>query len=224
MTWYLRREWVDQEDGIENVTIHYTWSPPGGWPDWERNHNARMLVDAGGFPRRRWKVLRMPRGVWDEQGGGWSLEYRLHFFFEVWQQGRNWHTDLESQDIVYRDMEYVDNEGWVTHLCAYWSVYDWQAPVYSPMEDPRFPADSEFTSERYYAYQDKDRFSFFKSQMLGQLPLPHHWRSRIWAPRGAPVLQQFHMGHLYPPEETFETWLGPDGPSSPGGSHWVLHL
>jgi hypothetical protein len=94
----------------------------------------------------------MPRGVHDEHGGGLSLEYRLHYFFEVWQDGRNWHTDLESQDIVYRDMEYVDNEGWVTHLCVYWSVYDWQAPVYSPMEDPRFPADSEFTSERYYAY------------------------------------------------------------------------
>jgi hypothetical protein len=92
------------------------------------------------------------------------------------------------------------------------------------MEDPRFPSDSEFTSERYYAYQDKDRFSWGKSQMLDHLPLPHHWRSRIWAPRGAPVLQQFHIGHLYPPEETVETWLGPDGPSGPGGGHWVLHL
>jgi hypothetical protein len=120
VTWYLRREWVDQEDGIENVTIHYTWSPPGGWPDWERNHNARMLVDAGGFPRRRWKVLRMPRGVWDEQGGGWSLEYRLHFFFEVWQNGHNWHTDHATQDSDYRDKEYDDKEGWLTHLSADW--------------------------------------------------------------------------------------------------------
>src|SRR4030095_13315298 len=123
----------------------------------------------------------------------------------------------QTRAVCTRDMESVDNEGWVTHLCVYWSVYDWQAPVYSPMEDPRFPADSEFTSERYAASWDKGPSSYAKSQMLAQLPLPHHWRSRIWAPRGAPVLQQFHIGHLYPPEETFANWMGAERQSRPRG-------
>jgi hypothetical protein len=223
MRWYLRREWMDQEDGTENVMIHYTWTLPGDWPDWARDHNSRMLQDVGGFPRQRKKILAMPGGLPDGRGG-WSLEYRFHFFFEVWQHGRNWTTDLESEDIVYRDMDYVDAEGWITNICTYWAVYDWEAPIYSPMEDHRFPKDSEFTSERYYAYWDKDRYHYAKSQMLKEIPTPHYWQTRIWGPRGALIVQQFHIGRMYPPEEKYEAWFGPDGPTAPGGSHWVFQL
>ena len=88
-------------------------------------------------------VLRMPRDVWDIDNGWPTPEYRFHYYFEVFQHGNRWTTDLFSEDIVYRDLEYVDNTGWVTNICIYWSVGDWTAPVYSPMEDPRFPTDSE---------------------------------------------------------------------------------
>lgn len=220
MTWYLRREWIDQEDGIENVLIHYTWSLPGDWPVWERNHNVRVLLDAGGFPRRRKKVLSMPRGLWDD-AGNYTTDFRLHWFYEVFQHGRQWTTDLESADVVSRELEFYDDQNWVTHLCIYWSVYDWEAPIYSPMEDPRFPGDSDFRSTRYYEYEDKERFHYSKAQMLNALPTPHRWQARMWAPVGARVVQQYHIGRLYPPEERYETWLGPDGPSEPSGNYWV---
>jgi hypothetical protein len=47
----------------------------------------------------------------------------------------------------------------------------------------------------------------------------------MYGPRGADLVQQYHVGHMYPPEEQSETWLGPNGPSAPGGdNYWVHHL
>jgi hypothetical protein len=210
MGWYYPRSWIDREDGIEGVVIHYTWTPVGHWPDWGRHHESRVLADAGGFPRMRRKVLRMPARVYDESRGGAVPEYALHSFFEVHQDAR--------------ELEYVDSDGWITNICIYWGVNGWEAPVYSPMEDPRFPADSEFTSERYYSYWDKDRYHVTKFHMLQQLPLPHRWRARMWGPRGATLVQQYHVGRTYPEHEKFETWLGPDGPGEPNANYWVHPL
>jgi hypothetical protein len=92
------------------------------------------------------------------------------------------------------------------------------------MEDPRFPADSEFASIRYYGYWDKPRFHHAKAKMLEALPLPHVWRARIWGPRGSSVLQQYHIGRMYPEHEQREVFLGPDGPTHEFGSSWVYLL
>ena len=225
MSWYYPKGWTDQDDGIEQVLIHYACTPPGQWPDWSWGHDTRVLQDFGGFPRRRLKVLRMPREIWDMENGWPTPEYRFHYYFEVYQHGDRWTTDLFTEDIVYRDLEYADTSGWVTNICIYYAVGDWTAPVYSPMEEPRIPADSEFAATRYYSYQDKDRFHHEKYQMLYGLDLPHRFSSRMWGPRGGTLVQQYHIGRMYPPEEKSETWLGPNGPSAPGGDNcWVHHL
>ena len=63
MSWYYPKGWTDEQDGIDQVLIHYSCTPPGQWPDWSWSHDARVLQDFGGFPRQRLKVLRMPREV-----------------------------------------------------------------------------------------------------------------------------------------------------------------
>ncbi|MFP5345889.1 MAG: hypothetical protein ACLGIA_02500 [Actinomycetes bacterium] len=221
MSWYLVKDWVDQEDGIENVLIHYTTTPPGQYPDWGWGHETRVLQDMGGFPRRRAKVLKMPREVWDMQNGWPTPEFRLHYFYEVFQNGHRWTTDPVAEDIVYRDLEYDDESRLLTHICIYWGVGSFVAPVYSPMEDPRFPADSEFRSTRYYGYWDKERFHHEKARLLSYLDPPIRWRARMWGPRGSTIVQQYHVGRMWPPEAKAEGWLGPDGLTSEGGPHWV---
>jgi len=201
VSWYYPKGWTDQEDGVEQVLIHYACTPPGQWPDWSWGHGSRVLEDRGGFPRTRLKVLRMPREVWDMDNGWNTPEYRFHYYFEVYQNGHRWTTDLLSEDIVYRDLEYADNDGWATHICIYWSVGEWGAPVYSPMEDPRFPVDSEYRSTQYYSYQDKERFHHDKFHMLQAMERPHRWQARMYGPRGAELVQQFHIGRMYPPHE-----------------------
>src|SRR5205085_12322785 len=103
VSWYYPKGWTDQEDGVEHVLIHYVSTPPGQWPDWSWGHESRVLEDRGGFPRTRLRVIRMPREVWDLEHGYNTPEYRFHYYFEVFQNGHRWTTDLFSEDIVYRD-------------------------------------------------------------------------------------------------------------------------
>lgn len=224
MSWYLTKDWIDQEDGVERVVINYTFTPPGQYPDWTWGHESRELHDLGGFPRRRAKVLKMPREVWDMVNGWRSPQYRMHYFFEVFQNGTRWTTDPVTEEIVYRDLEYVDSDRTFTHICVYWAVGDWRAPVYSPMEDRRFPSDFEFSSVRYYGYGDKERFHYEKARLLDTLERPVRWHGRMWAPQGSTVLQQYHVGRLFPPQERAEAWLGPDGPCAAASSYWVHTL
>jgi hypothetical protein len=223
VSWYLRKEWVDQEDGIDLVVIHYAWTPLGHHPDWSWGHEWRPMQDAGGDPRRRVKVLTLPREVSDDSRGA-NREYAFHHFFEVYQNGHPWSTDTFTEEIVCRDLEFVDEHGWITNICIHWAVDDWTAPVFSPMEDPRFPMDSEFTSLRYYGYNDKPRYHEAKFHMMQHIPLPHYWRSTMWGPRGARLLQQYHVGRTFPEHESTEFFLGPNGPTQPTGDCWVHEL
>ena len=221
MSWYLRKEWIDQDDGIEGVVIHYTSSPRGRGVDFGHFHDSRPLQQAGGG--RRMKVLAMPRQVWTD-GAGWCDEYTFHYRFEVFAAG----AKLDHRALQRRHREprarIRDQDGAITNICIHWAVGDWMAPVYSPMEDPRFPADSEFASIRYYGYWDKPRYHQAKAAMMAQIPLPHLWRSRIWGPRGSTVVQQYHIGHMYPENEQAETFLGPDGRTTEFASSWTHQM
>lgn len=219
MTWYLKKTFDDPDDSVDAVQIHYMWTPLGHGPYWDGNHAVRWMHGKG----HREKILSMPTAVW--QDGGWNADgFALHHYFEVFGRHGRWSTDTFTEDIVSRELEFYDEYGGITNICIHWAVGDWEAPAFSPMEDPRFPADSEFASVRYYAYQDKDRYHATKAHMLQQIELPHRWRARMWGPRGATLVQQYHMGRMYPVEEQSEAFYGPDGITWAGGDHWVHHL
>lgn len=221
MSWYLRKEWVDQDERLDAVLLHYTWGPVGYGPDWGSLHEWRPLMASGGH---RFKVVSMPTSVWDDRHGGWNPFYAFHYYFEVFAGGGRWTTETFTDDIVSVELEFVDEPGLITNLCIYYAVNDWGAPSYSPMEDYRFPQDSEFTSLRYYGYQDKPRYHHAKYHMLQEIPTPHYWKGRMWGPRGARLVQQYHIGRMYPENEQGEFFYGPDGADHPAGSHWVHEL
>jgi hypothetical protein len=166
MTWYLTKTWTDPDDDVDAVQIHYMWTPVGDGAFFDGTHEVRWMTDAGGEPRRRTKVLSMPRAIWNR--GGWNDDgYALHHYFEVFGRHGRWTSDTFTEEIVVRDLEFVDDYGGITNICIHWAVGDWQAPAFSPMEDPRFPAESEFASVRYYGYQDKDRYHWAKAHAAG---------------------------------------------------------
>lgn len=221
MSWYLRKTWIDQDEGIDGVIIHYWCSALGRPADFARSHESRDLQEWGGG--RRGKILKLPRSVWDDEWG-WCLEYALHHQFEVVQGESRWATALFTEEIASRQLEYFDDSGFISNICVHWAVGDWSAPAYSPMEDERFPEDSEFASLRYYGHWNKSHYHYAKSEMLRQIPLPHRWQGRIWGPRGSVVVQQYHIGHLYPEDEQTEFFLGPHGPTYEFGSSWAHHM
>jgi len=224
-SWYMKREWLDQEPGIEAVYMHYTWTPLGHGPDWSQHWEARplekhatlkegiggtILVDlcqsevkerpAKSPDNARVRVIKLPTGIWDPQTNTWSEEFLFHHYFEIHQNGSVWNTELFTEVIVSRDVEYVDWDGNVVGTCAHWSVFDFDAPQYCPSEIPefieRFGLDNEFRSDRFYTYPDRSYYFRSKALMLREIPLPHRWRSKVWGPRGAKVVQGWHVGYL----------------------------
>ena len=86
-------------------------------------------------------------------------------------------------------------------MCVYWSIYDWDAPQYTPTEEQNFVAwygeDNPFRSHKLYASENKDEFIRIRSEMIAALPMPRRFLTNIRAPRGAPVQQGWHAGGLY---------------------------
>ena len=67
--WYLKKTWLDQESGINDVVIHYTFTPLQG-PDWRQPHEVRrMEKNAAKFNAekiRQEDVVRVGGGPVDE--------------------------------------------------------------------------------------------------------------------------------------------------------------
>ena len=241
--WYMKRQWLDQEAGIESVAIHYTWTPLEFQPDWNQHRETRVMEKNGTIKEgmggtvlvelatqavherqanapenARIRVLKIPTLIWDPRSNSPTDHFLLHHYFEVHQNGHVWNTDQFSEEIISREVEYVDWSGNVVGTCAHWSLYDQDASQYCPSElaefIERFGDDHEFRSPKFYNYQDRSRFLRSKALMLREIPLPHRWKSRVWGPAGAKVIQGWHVGYLdeIPPEwETVqmrEEWVG----------------
>jgi hypothetical protein len=242
-SWYMKRQWLDQEPGIDAVYIHYTWSPLDNGPDWQNHHETRpmeknavlkegmggtILVDlcqtevkerrAKAPDNARVRVIKLPTGMWNPRTNQWSEQYLFHHYYEVHQNGSVWNTEHFTEEIVSHDVEYVDWDGNVVGTCAHWSVFDFDATQYCPSEIPefidRFGPDSEFRSYKFYNHPDRSHFLRCKATMIRELPLPHRWRSKVWGPKNAKVVQGWHVGYLdeIPPEwervQMREEWAG----------------
>ncbi|HNW35093.1 MAG TPA: hypothetical protein PKM25_09195, partial [Candidatus Ozemobacteraceae bacterium] len=57
---YLRKEWLDQEDGIDRVTFNMTLGPANLPADWSRTQSFIMMPEWGTSPLRRTWIVRLP--------------------------------------------------------------------------------------------------------------------------------------------------------------------
>ncbi|HEX2171320.1 MAG TPA: hypothetical protein VHL09_02600 [Dehalococcoidia bacterium] len=229
MSFYLKKEFWDTSDGIESVVIHYTSSPLGTRPDWTRAESRamaageRLRTGVGEVakygppapqtpqfvhPRLRKKVLTVPSDVYDWRINGWSRNFSFHYFYEIVQSGQRRFTPVLSEEIASREVILIDALGISGGACTNWSIYDWDAPQFSPMEDPqftaRFGANHPLEQLRFYSAPLQDAFGVAKKAALDTLPLPHAFRARVSAPVGATVRLRFHVGNWGLPE--FQRW------------------
>ena len=230
MSFYMKRTYIDSEPGIELVNLHYTWTPLGEMPNWEAHRETRMMPRGGVLIRGmggttvdesghyvqttseridlpddgvRRKIIRLPKALPDPATGGYTEHYAFHHYFEVFRQGKREQSPLYTEEIVSKEVEYVDFPGTLGGMCIFWSVYDWDAPQYQPTEVPqfieRFGADNPFRSHKFYGTEDKETFSRIRSEMLQSLPLPRRFVGKIYGPKGAEVHQRWHVGNMWQP-------------------------
>lgn len=230
MSFYIKKTFIDAQPAIELVNIHYTWTLVGEMPNWEAHRETRMMPRGGVLVRGmggttvdesghyvqtaserielpddgiRRKVLRLPKEILDPRTGRYTDNYAFHHYFEVFSHGRRELSPLYSEEIVSKEVEYIDFQGVLGGMCIFWGIYDWDAPQYQPTEEPnfiaRFGEDNPFRSHKFYGAEDKENFSRIRSEMLASLPMPRRFVGKIRGPRGGQVFQRWHVGNMWQP-------------------------
>jgi hypothetical protein len=229
-SFYLKKAFADQVPGIELVNIHYTWTPLAQMPNWEKHRETRAMPRGGTLVRGmggttideqgqsvqtqseviqlpddgvRRKILKLPNEIVDPETGRYNDNYALHHYFEIFRNGKRELSPLFSEEIVSKEVEYIDFQGNLGGMCIYWSLDDWDSPQYQPTEEANFIAhygeDNPYRSFKFYGCDDMEEFSRIRCQMLSALPLPRRYLGRIRGPKGAEVHQRWHVGGMWTP-------------------------
>ena len=222
---YLKKEFFDTSDDIQDVVIHYTCSPLGEAADWSQVQSRSMpagvqlktgvgevakygpaapAVPQVVHPRLRKKVISLPNEVWDPRLGAWTGNYLLHYFYEIIRSDERSFSPVFVDEMRTREVVVLDPLGVIMGSCVNWSVYDWDAPQFSPTEDPEFVArfgeDHPLQQIKFYGTPDQESFAVAKKAIVDTLPLPRRFTAKVSAPVGATVRVRLHVGNWGLPE------------------------
>lgn len=198
----LTKVWTDQEPGIGMVEIRYLWSPLGEAARWEGQEDAEVLaVVPDTNPRVRQAVIEIPRYLNEKDS------YQLHYRFVVVRNGREEFSPIFSEEIVAREVPYVDQQGRITEVRVLWGVDGWAAPNWTQarlegLKLHMIPTRPGHDIEGEGIADD----AFY--ELIQTVPLPRRYVAKVWGPRGAAVeyVYQLLRTNSPLPEDDFETW------------------
>jgi hypothetical protein len=157
------------------VQIHYTWTPPGGEPDWANAEEA-VLAPTAGPAGVRATVLELPRFV------DGVPDYSLHHFFFVVGGNDDAASPVFTEDITAGEISYTDDAGRYTSVGVVWSAIEPSRESAVPNYTSTAMDGLSFQSPGT-APEDVSIYEFVRAQ-----PLPHvfrAWSGGSTAPRSA---------------------------------------
>jgi hypothetical protein len=198
----LTKTWIDQEPGISMVEIRYMWTPTGQVAKWEGEEESEvMAVVPNTNPQLRQAVIEIPRYI-DNQDS-----YTLHHRFLVVRNGREEVTPVFSEEIVAREVPYVDNEGRITEARVLWGVnglsaQNWTQAKLAGLNLQTLPTRAGHDIEGE-GIADDAMYEFIQT-----VPLPRHYIAKVWGPRGATVeyVYQLLRSDSPIPDDDFQAW------------------
>ncbi len=190
---YLRKEWLDQEDGIDRVTFNMTLGPANLPADWSRTQSFIMMPEWGTSPLRRTWIVRLPTHL-DGQD-----QYLFHYFFQVYYaNGEERLSSMFAQLIQPHEIEYIDYAGELVNVRLRWSLNDWSYAQDTELEADGIEWGGEF-SVSSAPYRAKDRlYQNGRILVMRRLPVPRRFRGLIWAPKGAEIRYCFQLVRYRP--------------------------
>ncbi|MBI3795605.1 MAG: hypothetical protein HY268_01360 [Deltaproteobacteria bacterium] len=198
----LTKVWIDQEPGIGMVEIRYLWSPAGEPARWEGQEESEvMAIVPGSTPRARQAVLEIPRYLNDKDA------YQLHYRFVVVRNGREEFSPIYTEEVVAREVPYVDSEGRITEVRLLWGVEGWTAPNWTQarlqgLQLQMIPTRPGHDIEGEGIADD----AFY--ELIQTVPLPRRYVAKVWGPRGTTVEYAYQLLRTNSPlpEDDFERW------------------
>jgi hypothetical protein len=199
---HLTKVWVDNTPSTRTTEIRYIWTKLGGTPNWDGHEHAQLMqVVPNTNPPLRVAVLEIPRYVEDKPN------YLLHYRFGGGGESRQGFNRDFTDEIVSREVEYVDHEGQVTEVRVLWGIGGWNAPNWSQAElqglqlNP--PNGAAASGPQGHGIADRAIY-----ELVQTVPLPRHFVARIWAPKGTTVEYAFQLlrSNSPTPESDFVRW------------------
>jgi len=185
---YMRKEWTDQEDGIEKVTINISLGHVGQSANWKSTEVFMMMPEWGTEPLRRTWIVRLPTHL-DGQD-----RYLFHYFFQVfYKNGSERVSHTFSQLVVPQPFAFIDHAGDFLFVRLHWSVGAWTYPQNTDLECEGIEWGSEFSVSNLPYRRDDKLFQNGRILVMNRLTAPRHYQGVIWAPRGSEINYCFQM-------------------------------
>jgi hypothetical protein len=178
----MAKVWVDPSDRVDSVEIRYIWSPLGTAPDFTggRDEAEVMHVVLGTNPRIRQAIIEIPRYL------DGNDNYLLHYHFGGGGEHHEGFTQVYTEEIVSREVEYIDHDGSLTEVRVLWSVGGWAAPNWTRLRleglTLQIPEDTPGHDREGEGMADEAIY-----ELIQTVPLPRRFVGRVWGPRGAAV-------------------------------------
>lgn len=198
----LTKTWIDQESGVSMVEIRYLWTPIGQVAKWEGEEETEvMAVVPNTDPQLRQAVIEIPRYINGQDS------YTLHHRFLVVRNGREEMTQAFSEEIVAREVPYVDNEGRITEARVLWGVNGWSAQNWTQAKLAGLNLQTSSTRAGH-DIEGEGIADDAMYELIQTVPLPRHYIAKVWGPRGSIVeyIYQLLRSDSPLPDDDFERW------------------
>ena len=203
----LTKVWTDQDPSIQMVAVRYTWSALGEAASWDGTEDSEVMrVVPNTDPTVRQAVIEPPRYFHDKDS------FLLHHRFMYVQNGQEQLSEVFSEEIVSREIDYLDQEGRITEVRLLWGVDSWNAPNWT-----------QATLEGLHLQTLPDRAGHDREgegladdaiyELIQTVPLPRRYVGKVWGPRGAQVEYRYQLLRTNSPlpEDDFTMWITDNG-------------
>jgi hypothetical protein len=201
----LSKTWVDPEPGIGNIEVRFTWTAKGGTPAFDGDEEAEVMAPLPGTePVVRSATIEIPRYV------DGADSYLLHYRFALGGETMAPPGPVITEEIVAREVDYLDAAGDITEVRLLWSVDGTAAPNWTQATVEGLPAALAHTTP------DPEQEGLTEDatyELVQTLPLPRRYVAKVWGPRGASVEYRYQLlrTHSPVPDDDFERWVDDGG-------------
>ncbi|HMD48250.1 MAG TPA: hypothetical protein VKG79_04090 [Bryobacteraceae bacterium] len=183
----LTKVWVDPSPGYEIVEIRYTWSPLGEPGKFDGEEDTEVMAPVPNTnPRVRQAILEIPRYLKNKD------TYSFHYQFIPGGTVKAPISPIFTEEIVAKEVAYVDTEGWATEVRLLWSVDGWGAPnlTQATLEGLSLNIGGDLPGHDREGEGIADEAIY---ELVQTVPLPRRYLAKVWGPKGSTVEYVFQL-------------------------------
>ena len=179
---YIKKDWFDQNDEIEKVTLNMVLSHLNSPANWNKTESFVMMPEWGSTPLKRSWVIKLPTHFENKE------MYLFHYFYQTtFKDGTEKVSDTYTQMIVGKEIEYIDHSGDCTHVILHWSLADWSYPQDTELEAEGIKWGSDYSVSQAMYQKGIAIYEKGRELELNKLELPRTFKCKIWAPKGEAI-------------------------------------